>query len=258
MNYQKSILLLLVCCYFFLTAKAQIKNPTASLKLTFQQESGTNASAVTYNPDKKLYYAIIAGNPVFPLETFDAKGKPLHQTNTGFDSRGMWYNPQTKQLEINGYYTNGLVGIPLDTKGFPESNNLKSISTGKSQPDVNSCGALNTQSGETMYYYSGGLYFYKKGVFVNNLPLGIPVGLDNINETSLIYTGKGGFEIGVLDYIGKKVFLFDIDTGKLTATIQLPSGTVTNAVFWFSYANNHVWLYNTSGRTWTGYKIFKK
>ena len=49
-----------------------------------------------------IYYAVIAGNSSFPLETFDATGVSLYQTNTGFDCRGLWWNPNLNQLETNG------------------------------------------------------------------------------------------------------------------------------------------------------------
>ena len=40
------------------------------LSLTFSNEEGTNGTSVAWNGTKKLYYAVIAGNDCFPLETF--------------------------------------------------------------------------------------------------------------------------------------------------------------------------------------------
>ena len=69
-----------------------IPNAIPTVSLSFVQTIGTNASGVAFNPNFNLYYAGIAGNSGFPLETFDELGNPLFQTNTGFDIRGLWWN----------------------------------------------------------------------------------------------------------------------------------------------------------------------
>jgi len=60
------------------TANAQlINNPKASLSLALKSTGGTNASGITYDPSRQLYYTVVAGNSEFPLEVFKSSGKLL-------------------------------------------------------------------------------------------------------------------------------------------------------------------------------------
>src|SRR6266480_648241 len=84
------------------------------ISYTYILTDGTNASGVAYNPNFDIYYAVIAGNSGFPYETFNSSGTSLHQTTAGFDFRGLWWNPNTGEVEGNGYFTNGLWTSGLD------------------------------------------------------------------------------------------------------------------------------------------------
>ena len=232
--------------------------PKATLKLQFKSYRGYNASSVIYNPDKKLYYSVIAGSYRYPLETFDAQGKSVHQEKAGLSTRGMWWNPNTKQLERN--VKKGIAASKLTEKGYASSEGLKVILEGElHQPNGNSCGVYDPVNDEILYYSYEKIYRYSRKdaqLISSYYFIGLPTNGDHLSANTLIYTGKPGMELGLLDYKGKKVHLFDQKTRKFANTIDLPQSAVTAKEFRFSYANNHVWLYNKSERHWVGYKIF--
>lgn len=237
---------------------AQVINaPKASLTLAFSQTSGTNGSAVAYNPDKNLYYALIAGNSVFPLEAFDANGNNVFTTECGSDMRGLWWNPKAKQLEGNGYGSAGIMALALDGSGYPSLGNSTIHDGSDHQPGSNSCGVFD---GKKYIWYINGSYFVsydrKKGTVAKSVEFSTPVSSESLNNTSVIYTGVKGMEFGVLDANNGKIYLIDGKSGNTTATIVLPADLPLSHSFRFAYANKHAFIYNTDTRSWTGLRIF--
>lgn len=260
MNLQSAHLKALVALLFILGPSvllAQIiERPKASLELCFQSESGTNGSAVTYDPNSGNYFALIAGNSSFPLEVFNRAGNSIYQTECGTDMRGLWWNPKSKQLEGNGYGSEGIVGINLDEQGFPSVGNSTIFSGADYQPESNSCGVFDGK--KYVWYYSDGsflMYTRKSGEKTKSIGVTGISSLQTINSTSMIYTGIKGMELGLLDYQSKKVLLFNKKTGSLSATIELPTSAITHYSFRFAYANKHVLLYDVDTRCWSGYQI---
>lgn len=233
-----------------------ISQPKASVQLCFQGTSGTNGSAVAYDPSSNHYFAAIAGNSVFPLEVFDGSGKNLYQTECGTDMRGLWWNSKTKQLEGNGYGSEGIIGLLLDGSGFPSLGNTTILGGAEHQPEANSCGVYDGK--KYIWYYSAGsfhMYSRKSGGAGKTISVSGDVNLESLNNTSMIYTGIKGMELGLLDFESSKVLLFNKKNGSLAATIQLPNSAITHYSFRFAYANKHVFLYDVDQRCWTGYQI---
>jgi len=249
-------LLLLITEYSFSQCSI-LTDAVQGISYTYVQGSGTNASGVAYNPNFNLYYAVIAGNSAFPYETFDPTGVSLYQTNAGFDFRGLWWNPNTNQVEGNGYFDNGLWTSDLDVNGYAQ-NTGTNLFTGQNQPDAQSCGDYDYDADEIIYFFNGSIYRYDRSTdaFISSYPLtGLPVPLSDINSTSVIYTGCCGNEIGLEDYVNKSILLFSKSTGAYSGSSQLPSSAPTNSQYRFSYANNLVWLYDANARVWTSYSI---
>lgn len=221
-----------------------------SITLKYTMDGGTNGCAVTYNPDKKLYYASIAGNEAYPLETFDEHGSSKHTNKVGFDSRGLWYNPGTNQLEGNAQ-GRGIYAINLDGNGYPKSSSALSLDP--VQPVPQSVGVLDEKKKMIVFYGAGSLHFFKAkdGTSAGKVFLKLS-NEDDINATTVIYTGIKKKEYGLLNHKTKQVLTFD-RKGRQTGIYQLPSNAVTHNVFRFSYANNLVFLYDANSRTWTGY-----
>jgi hypothetical protein len=230
------------------------------IKLKYQnQEKGTWANTVVYNPKLNLYYAAYSGNDEFPLETFDKNGKPLYSTKTGADMRGMWWNSKTEKFEANCYSDGGLVSIEIKSNGYA-GGNPKTVMSGRHQPDDQSVGVFDAEENHIIFYKEGKIYKYERlnGNYVESVKLrDIPANLENMNWNTLIFTGQPKMEIGILNYIDKQVYFFDKRTGELTKTLVLPADAPTSDRMRFGFSNNYLWLYNHDERTWIGYRLFK-
>lgn len=250
-----SYTVLFVCLFKAAITCAQLAPyPVAVLTLSLTSTGGTNGSAVAYNPGKNLYYAAIAGNTGFPLETFDETGNSVYLTETGFDVRGLWWDGYNNQLRSNGYNHFGVAKYKHDAKGWAKE--AVPISRTSGQPNDQAVGAFDSENNQLIYYDDGILYKVNTTSFAveEQLTLQLPVSTDSINYTTVIYTGVAGMEAGVLDYSAKKVYLFDISTGAHTFTMHLPSTAITHSAFRFSFSNGLIWLYDVKTRMWTGYK----
>ena len=255
--------LLVAMCSFFLkseNARAQctvVANAVPGVTLTYVQGGGTNATGVAFNPTLSLYYAAIAGNTGFPLETFSATGAPLFQTNTGFDMRGMWWNPNTNQLESNGYNTGGIWKYNLNASGYALNTGI-SIFTGMNQPTAQSNGDYNCADNEIVYYNAGAIMRRNRttNALIGSLAItGLPVALGNLNDNTICYTDCLAHEYALLDYVLKRVYFINKATGAYNGMSQLPATAVTNVSFRTSWANGLFWIYNTANLTWYSYQV---
>jgi hypothetical protein len=237
-----------------------VKELEPSIKLKFQnQESGTYANAVVYNPKVNMYYASYGGNAGYPLETFDKNGKQLYTTTTGADMRGMWWNSKTEKLEGNCYSDGGIVSIEIKSNGYA-GGNPKTVMSGRHQPDDQSAGAFDDVDNQILFYKDGKIYKYGRlnGDYVGVMKLqDMPADLDKIDYNTLIFTGQPKVEIGILNFVDKEIYFFDKKEGTLTKTLKLPADAPCSDRMRFAFANNHVWLYDHDVRTWIGYKLFK-
>lgn len=225
------------------------------LKLTFQGEAGTNGSAVAWNPSTKMYYATIAGNPEFPLEAFKKNGKPVFQSNVGIDCRGLWYNTTEEKLQLNGAGDNGYFDVKLGQSGQPMGS-VKMIVSGKNQPDFQSVGSYDPLEGLVAFYDNGAIYTYdtESGDEVTFLKVDV-ADYGVYNNTSIICTGNEEYPYGLLNTAKNRVDWIGYD-GQLEGVTQLPEDAITGNAFWFSFANNQIFLYDVDMRTWTGYTVF--
>jgi hypothetical protein len=224
------------------------------LVLKIQQTTGNNATSVVFNPDRKTYFAVFGGNESFPLEVFDETGKNLHKSAAGFDARGLWWNGNTMQIEGNSYSNHGIITIQLTDKGFPKG--VKVAINNNDQPEDQSCGAYDQEKNEIIYFFNDTIYRYNRssGKYIDKYGLsGIPVKYSCLNKTTVIYTAMPTKEIGLLDHINKKIYLFDKSSGNLTTSVDLPSNAPAFEIYRFAFANDHIWLYDKNKRTWDGY-----
>ncbi len=258
--------LIVLCISLVMLAFTACKNQkllektTITLELKHQIKDGTNGMAVTYNANKKIYYAALGGSANFPIEVFDKTGKRISGNEAGADVRGMWWNTSTKQLECNTYgrSSTSFIAFNLDENNGIEGTTNK-ITKRDIQPSLHSVGAYDFNNKLILFYNNGKLYKVNRSNFekIGSTKLKLPVDRDYINSTTIIYTGFPKKDVGVLDYENKKVYLFNSNTGEHTHTVTLPQNAVTKSMFWFSYANGYVWLYDKRSRSWTGYKIIK-
>ncbi|MCB9284607.1 MAG: hypothetical protein H6563_11070 [Lewinellaceae bacterium] len=230
--------------------------PPAVLSLAIEQSSGTNGSAVAWNPTAGLYYALIAGNSEYPLEVFNQTGGSVRQMEAGIDLRGLWWNPKAKALQGNCPGETGWVQLDSDNKGIPTGSSSFLVE-GEHQPDFQSVAAFDAKKKKLVFYNNGALYLYnaKNGAQAGTVQLPLPVSQENINFTTVGFTGKKNYEYVLLDYDQQKLYFFN-RSGAFTAESQLPYDAVTNDAFRFSFANGIAFLYDAEERVWTGYKVF--
>jgi hypothetical protein len=222
----------------------------------FVSNEGTNASAVVWHPKKKLYFTIIAGNSNFPLEAFDAKGNSKYSKPVGIDSRGLWLNGNT--LEINAAGEEGWHAINFENK--MGSHSLNTIVSGAYQPDFQTVGTYHKKKKAVMFFDTerSQIVFYdrKNPDKTSSLKLTLPANFtDNFNLSTIIYTGVKGYEYFLLNARDFQLFFFD-EQGKSKGSVALPDDIYTSQMFRFSYANKRIFFYNTENRKWTAYKLF--
>lgn len=250
-------------------SSGSFKTVTASKVMEMKiPEGGANGAAVVYHPKEKLYYAAQAGNKEFPLVIFDADGNVVSSAEqaTLIDVRGLWYNPDTKEIAGNGYKSFGWFRYSLTRKGLPESIDI--FKEGRFQPDDHSPGVLNTKDDEVLFLDGLNILCYTTKGVDKQKTIQIHVGAkssddatvtsqefeDNYNTRSIIYTGNEGAEIGFLNVTKKQVELYNIKTGYMTKIVTVNLPFTPETFFNFSYSNNIYWFFNKQTRYWLGYK----
>lgn len=258
----KTLFKLFICLLVPVIAKAQ-RTPAVNAillsdSIVFAGSTAISNATITWHPVFKKYYTLRMGNATFPLQTFSESFTNLHQDTAGIDSRGIWYNPNTNQLERNCFNTLGWATINLNGSGNA-TNSFTVLFSGMNQPTSQSVGAYDFKTNSVLFYTAGTIRIYNRntGLLASTLPLTGSL-FTTVNTESVIYTGETGFEIGLLDYTNKRVLLFNSATGAMSAVVQLPSTAITHSQFRFCYANNRVWLFNSTLRKWNAYNIWNQ
>lgn len=275
MRYRRFLALLFTASILPLAAVlAQNKSLKKSVTLVIPEETNglvsKNGAGVVWNPEKKHYVTAQAGNTGFYLGVFSDKGErlsPDHLT-TDFDVRGIWYNPQTKTIQANGYNDFGWTAYSYDDKGMPVLE--EPLREGLHQPDDNSVGALNPDRQQLLFLdeiLNLVIYDLKTGESTGTMSLwlgsrnkkmkvkneesrGDVIG--NYNITTVVWTGIKGAEIGLLNTGNRTIELYNSKTGFLTRELALPADIRPEGLFNFSYTNGLFWFYNKDNRTWIG------
>ncbi len=259
---------------FTITNAQSAANPLKKVvELKMPREGGANGASVSWHPVLKKYYAAMAGNVSYCLGVFDGTGKLLSppELKTSFDIRGLWYNPHTKTLQMNGYSDFGWAEYRLDRKGFPDS--VKLLNEGSNQPDDQSAGAFDPQKNVIYFLNEDGnldVYDFKEGEYLDEIELTLGKTkkdidededaadnydvIDDYNLSTAVYTGIAGAEIGLLNYSEKEIELYNLKDGHLVRKLSLPDEAPVTYLLNFSYCNNTWWLFDTKARIWIGYR----
>lgn len=258
-----SVISLLLCAT---TAISQAKRTPLqeAIKLEIPREGGSNGASVAWHPIEKKYYVAMAGNVSYCLALYNAKGKLLSSPDleTQFDVRGLWYNPASKSIQMNGYNEFGWAEYKQDRTGTPTE--VKTLFEGKQQPNEQSAGAFNPEL-KTIYFLNedGDVHCYtlKTGEYEKTIAL-YNADIESIssafeeeyNSTTVIYTGIKDKEIGLLNAESKEIELFSKKTGVHTQTMVLPKDAPAADRLNFAYANGIYWLFDKETRIWHGYR----
>jgi hypothetical protein len=243
-----------------------------ALELKIPREGGANAANVAWHPVLKKYYAVMAGNQDFFIGAFNTDGKlttPADQKAL-FDVRGLWYNPFTKTLQMNGYNEGGWAEYKLNAQGAPVSMTI--LFKGMNQPDAQSVGAFNPVD-KVVYFFNedGNIDVYDLNTARSKETIELTLGktkedaedagsednydvIDDYNSTTVIYTGLAGAEIGLLNFIENQIELYNKKDGHLTMKLSLPVDAPATEFLNFAYGNGIYWLFDNKARIWMGYK----
>jgi len=227
--------------------------------LVFSSAAAVSNTTITYNWSAKKYYSIRAGNINFPLETWnETGGLSVYQDTAGLDSRGIWWNPNLNQLERNCFNSIGWSTIQLNGSNNA-TKNFTMLFTGLNQPNGQSCGAYDFKTNTVLFCFGGQMYVYDRNTALLSgiIPL-TGISFTTVNQVAIMYTGQIGYEIALLDYAAKRIYLFDRVTGALTGVTQLPASAVTSATYRVGYTNQRLWLFNSSVKTWNSYYIWNE
>jgi len=233
---------------------------------------GTRGASVAWHPVQKKYYAVMAGNALYPLAVFDIKGKRISDDSLTamIDSRGLWYNSVTKQICGNGYNTNGWFSYKIGKSGIPAGHVIDF--EGMNQPGEQSVGAYNTLKKEVLFLKGSQICRYSaadastneennslihwgltkaQGIAEDDDIATVP---EAYNNSTVIYTGITGAEAGLLNILDNLIELYDYKTGFLSQKLKLPESAIVEASFNFAFANGIYWLFDIKNRVWIGYK----
>ncbi len=247
--------------------KARTLNKVLILKAG--RTGGANGTAVAWNPEKKLYYGGITGNTYFPMFAFNSDGKAISDNllETMFDLRGLWYNPISKTLQVNGFREYGLGEYTLDENGFPES--VKKMKAPSYQPNKQCTGAFDSASNSIIYFDYSTVRIVKQPLTGDTTSVELHLGVKkkkkikqhqnaterkNYNEnTCIIVTGKSSL-LGLLNVKDKQIDLYDLQTGLLKKQLKIPADAPVESSLNFGYCNGIYWLFDKKKREWIGYQ----
>ncbi len=273
---KKIIVTFLLLQLFQVTGYTQTKSlvkelsKTKELKFSSKVTLGKNGASVAWHPIQKKYYTTFAGNGTYPLAVFNAAGKLLSSDTctAQFDTRGLWYNKTTKQIEGNAYNNVGWFKYAINKKGLVSK--IEMLYAKQKQPDAQSTGAYIEAYDKVLFCDVDIVVMYasvnpKERVDDVLLYLGCAKepaegtydafeAVLKYQPNTLISTGISNAEIGLLNIVDETIELYSSATGLLTQTLALPKGIVLPEAFGFAFANNTYWIFDTTNRKWVGYQ----
>lgn len=224
--------------------------------LSLAASGGTNnRSGLVYNPLANLYYSVNAGSSSYPVDTYNESGSLLASVAQGFDYRGAWWNPALNLFEGNGFNDLGIFVHTLEA-GTAYPTGTGTVIFTAAQPNSQSIGALDYDNNEIIYFDQGYIHRYSRNTnqFLGQYLIGdLPLPLTDINNNSVVYTGCAGYEIGIYDYVNRRVLFVNKATGKYSDASQLPGSAPQRSSFGMSYANDLFWLFDAGN--WYSYQV---
>jgi subtilisin-like proprotein convertase family protein len=223
----------------------------ATLELISSAGGTGNRSGVSYNPSADRYYSVNAGSGAYPIDCFDGtSGALVNNIASGLSYRGAWWNPSLSQSEGNGISTTGVVLTNLS--GDCPSGTTTPILP-DNQPNTQSCGDLDYDNNEIIYYNSGSITQVDRATGTTNGTLalsGMPGGASYASN-SVGYTGVVGHEYAIYDNTTQSVHLYGRATGAYATASSIG---LTTTDFGFAYENGQAWIYINN--RWNGFTIF--
>ncbi|MFN4285061.1 MAG: hypothetical protein ACK4E8_03765 [Lacibacter sp.] len=266
------LLLFVICCS---TAYGQtVRALRKVIELKMPSGPGNNGGTVAQNGKNRFYYATIAGMKNYSMAFFNGAGQMVSPPDLALleDVRGLWYQPAAKTFHANGYGSSGWYSYVLDDAGIPYD--IKPLFSGQRQPFPQSVAAYNVRE-NVVYFLKGAAVVAYDAATGNEIPEKMKVlrigwgrktppppdtPIDTFaispqhNSTTVIFTGIGNAEFGLLNVKTREVELYSGADGLMSQRLQLPPEAPVRDKLNFAFCNNIYWLYDKSSRTWLGYR----
>lgn len=236
---------------------------TKVMELQVQGEGGSNGASIAWHAVGKKYYAAMAGNASYPLCVFSENGTLLSPADNAsmVDVRGLWFNAKKAKIQGNAFGEDGWFEYILNAQGIP--TDFKKMVEGASQPDDQCVGTFSSKTNEVIFFDGMDIYFYdaitgevKESISFDQVLTNSGIALsekENYNTRSILFTGKPGQELGMLNVEKKQLELFSLE-GKRSLILKVPSNQNVYASFNMAYSNGMYWFFNKDNRKWIGYK----
>ncbi len=287
-----SKLILTIICFFSVhIAQAQVlPQADVGIKIPLAKKPTTRPMGVAYVPFASRYYIADGGLAPMPgdmespfskslVHVYDQQGKYLDSAMPGFDSRAIYFNPNTHQLELVTYNISSSAGFAPNTGIFALEMNAQGDLSGSSKDILGFNPAFGDAGTMPSYDPEGKRYFAKqersnivwvvdptKREKVGEIALDLAAAgakSDEVSDHYVAYTGVEGEELAVLDIDHKAVLVFDLK-GKLVGKSQLPQDMKLRAQNHYNglgYTNGMMFVYHEpEGEfgTYYGFKVLKQ
>lgn len=289
--FRKKLALALPPLLFAISAQAQILPEAAvAVKIPLTQKPTSRPMMVAFVPMYQRYYIADGGLAPAPgdldmivskskVHIFDVNGNYVNSAKPGYDNRSIYFNPNTKQLEVITYNISSAAGFAPNTGVFSldlsEAGDLKETSKDiyAYNPAFGDAATMPTYNYDAKVYYAKQersntvlVVDLKNRESVGQIALDLKaanVQSDDITEHYVAYTGVAGEELAVLDVDHKSVLIFDL-TGKFIGKSALPSTMKLrsqNHLNGLGYANGLMFVYHEpEGEfgTYYGFKVLEQ
>ena len=256
------------------------------IKIPLTKEPTTRPMGVAYVPYVSRYYIADGGLAPVPgdmqsmysksqIHAFNEKGEYLQSATPGFDSRSIYFNPKTHQLELVTYNVSSDAGFAPNTGIFAlqlnEQGDLTKSSTEVSgfNPAFGDAATMPSYDPETGHYYAkqerSNLVWVvdpknREKLAEITLDLTSAGALSNgISDHYVAFTGVKGEELALLDVDHKAVLIFNLD-GKFVGKSALPQDMKLRAQNHYNglgYTNGMMFVYHEPEGEFGTYYGFK-
>jgi len=286
MHFSK-IILTIIFGFSFSVAQAQVlPEAVIGIKIPLAKKPTSRPMGVAYVPHVSRYYVADGGLAPVPgdmespfskslVHMYDDKGSYVDSAMPGFDNRAIYFNPNTKQLELITYNISSGAGFSPNTGIFALEMNAQGDLSGSSKDIIGVNPAFGGASTMPSYDPEGKRYFAKqersnlvlivdpaKREKVGEIALDLAAAgakSDEVSDHYVAFTGMKGEELAVLDIDHKAVLVFDLN-GKLVGKSRLPQDLKLRAQNHYNglgYSNGMMFVYHEPEGDFGTYYGFK-
>lgn len=239
-------------------------NGVATHTLTLQNIV-QDAMGLAYNPTFDQYYGARGGSPQFTGQVWDSSGTRIQNfAPVNVDYRGVWYNPNTGNVEVQSYNpagslaSHGVFSVGLDSNGLYTGTNTKLTSvSGFAFPQ--SVGDYDASRDRIYSRSNSNIVSIADHATGNSLgtitlDLGAVSGPFTLQNYTIGYA-EDVDSLVTFDTTGHRALIFAMD-GSYIGESALPGLAAPALLYSMAYENGQLFVADLSNNTWVGYKLF--